>query len=158
MELLERDEPRAIMAAAFKQACDQEGTIVLVSGEAGIGKTAFVTDFVETQRSRTRIFWGTCDPLFTPRPLGPIYDIAVRSLPQLLDLLNSGVDWLATAAALQKVLLEGPSPAIMVFEDIHWADEATLNLIKYIGRRVQHTKSLFILTYREDEIDSKHPL
>ena len=142
----------------FKQVSANEGAIVLVSGEAGIGKTAFVTDFAGSQRPFARILWGACDPLFTPRPLGPIYDIALRDLPHLLELLNSGANWFAIAAALQKILIESPAPTIVVFEDIHWADEATLDLIKYLGRRVQQAKTLLILTYREDEVGGKHML
>jgi len=55
----------------------------------------------------------------------------------LLDLLGSGADWITIAAALHKNLLESPTPTLLVFEDIHWADEATLDLIKYSGRRVE---------------------
>ena len=158
MELLERDAPRALIEDTFKRVCAGEGAIALVSGEAGIGKTAFVTDFTGSQRAFTQVLWGACDPLYTPRPLGPIYDIAVRDLPHLLDLLSSGADWFAIAAALQKTLIEGQAPTILVLEDIHWADEATLDLIKYLGRRVQQTKTLLILTFREDEAGAKHPL
>jgi DNA-binding CsgD family transcriptional regulator/tetratricopeptide (TPR) repeat protein len=158
MDLLERDAPRAIINDTFKRVSAKEGAIVLVSGEAGIGKTAFVTEFTGSQRPYARVLWGACDPLFTPRPLGPIYDIALRDLPHLLELLNSGANWFAIAAALQKILNESPAPTIVVFEDIHWADEATLDLIKYLGRRVQQAKTLLILTYREDEVGAKHML
>lgn len=158
MDLLERDAPSALINDTFKRVCASEGAIVLVSGESGIGKTSFVTDFTGSQRSFARIIWGACDPLFTPRPLGPIYDIALRDFPHLLDLLNSGADWFAIAVALQKILIEGPAPTIVVFEDIHWADEATLDLIKYLGRRVQQAKTLLILTYRDDEVNGKHTL
>ncbi len=158
MDLLERDAPRASIADTFERVCTGEGAIVLVSGEAGIGKTSFVTDFVESQRQFARVIWGACDPLFTPRPLGPIYDIALRDFPHLLDLLDSGADWLLIAAALYKILIKATTPTIVVFEDIHWADEATLDLIKYLGRRVQQAKTLFILTYRDDEVDSRQTL
>ncbi len=158
MDLLERETQRAIINDTFKQVRAGQGAIVLVSGEAGIGKTSFVTGFAESQRPFARILWGACDPLVTPRPLGPIYDIALRDLPPLLDLLNSGADWFASAAALQKILIESSTPTIVVLEDIHWVDEATMDLIKYLGRRVQQAKTLFILTYRDDEIGSKHKL
>ena len=151
MDLLERDGPRGLLDTAYQRARAQEGMLALVSGEAGIGKTAFVSDFVRARRLDAHVLWGACDPLFTPRPLGPIYDIAISSLPRLLELLNSGADWLTTAAELQKTLLESPAPTILVLEDIHWADEATLDLIKYLGRRAQQSKTLLILTYREDE-------
>jgi len=125
MDLLERDAPRALINDTFKRVCAGQGALVLVSGEAGIGKTSFVTDFVESQRSTARIIWSARDPFFTPRPLGPIYDIALRDFPHLLDLLNSGANWFVIATALQKILIESPSPTILVFEDIHWADEDT---------------------------------
>ena len=83
---------------------------MLVGGEAGIGKTSFVTALAESFQPPGRVLWGACDPLFTPRPLGPIYDIAVGDLPHLLDLLNSGADWLAIAAALHKNLAGKPDP------------------------------------------------
>lgn len=158
MELLERDGPAAILNEAFKRACTGEGVVILVGGEAGIGKTAFVSAFTRAQEKHARVLWGACDPLFTPRPLGPIYDIAIRSLPHLLDLLNGGADWLNTATELQKNLLERSDPTVIVFEDVHWADEATLDLIKYLGRRVHQTRTLLILTYREDEVGGKHLL
>ena len=158
MELLEREGPAAVLNEAFTRACAGEGAVVLVSGEAGIGKTAFVRAFTGADEQHARILWGACDPLFTPRPLGPLYDIAVRDLPRLHDLLNHGADWLNTAAELLKILLERPGPTIIVFEDVHWADEATLDLIKYLGRRVNQTRTLLILTYREDEVGGNHPL
>ncbi len=158
MDLLERETQWQRMNDAIKGVRAGEGTIVLVSGEAGIGKTSFVTAVTEAFRPLTRVLWGACDPLFTPRPLGPIYDIAVSNLTHLLNLLNSGADWFAIAAALHKALLEGPIPTLLVFEDIHWADEATLDLVKYLGRRIRQTKTLLILTYREDEAGSKHQL
>lgn len=72
--------------------------------------------------------------------------------------INQGADWFAIATALRKNLLESKTPTLLVLEDIHWADEAMLDLVKYLGRRVQHTKTLLILIYREDETESKHTL
>jgi DNA-binding CsgD family transcriptional regulator len=158
MDLLEREPQLQQMKETFKGVLKEEGAIVVVSGEAGIGKTSFVKALIESLHSSARVLWGACDPLYTPRPLGPIYDIAMGEIPQLLKLLKSGADWLNIAAALHKTLLESPTPLLLVFEDIHWADEATLDLIKYIGRRIQQTKTLLILTYREDEAGIKHPL
>jgi DNA-binding CsgD family transcriptional regulator len=158
MDLLEREVQREVLQNALEQVRQGHGSIVLVSGEAGVGKTAFVADFVAPYRSTGQVFWGACDPLFTPRPLGPLYDMALQKIPNLLDLLNSGANWLAAALALLKALLDPPAATIVVFEDIHWADEATLDLLKYLGRRVEQTHTLFILTYREDEVGNQHPL
>jgi len=158
MDLLEREPQLQRMKETFKAVSDGQGNIVVVSGEAGIGKTSFVTAVTGSLKSSARILWGACDPLFTPRPLGPVYDIAVGELPPILKLLKSGADWLAIAAALHQALRESPTPVLLVFEDIHWADEATLDLIKYLGRRIQQTNTLLILTYREDEAGGRHPL
>jgi hypothetical protein len=104
------------------------------------------------------VFWGACDPLFTTRPLCPLYDIALQNIPGLLDLLNWGANWLDVALALLKVLLDNPAATIVVIEDVHWADEATLDLLKYLWRRIEQTHTLLILSYREDEVGSRHPL
>ncbi len=146
------------MNEGIKRLRAGEGAVVLIGGEAGIGKTSFVTVTTGSIQPPIRVLWGFCDPLFTPRPLGPIYDIAVSDLHHLLDLLNAGADWLSIAAALHRTLLENSTPTILVFEDIHWADEATLDLIKYLGRRVHQTKTLLVLTYREAEPGSRHLL
>jgi DNA-binding CsgD family transcriptional regulator len=158
MELLERESQRISLNNALDEARHGNGRIVLVSGEAGIGKTSLVSSFLEKHRHKYRVFWGACDPLFTPRPLGPLYDIALQSLPALTDMLNSGANWLSIASALLETLQESPSPSIIVFEDIHWADEATLDLLKFLGRRIQPAHALLILTYRDDEVDHQHPL
>lgn len=158
MDLLERESQWQQMNDAIKGMRAGEGAIALIGGEAGIGKTSFVTSLTESFRPLTRVLWGACDPLFTPRPLGPVYDIATGDLTHILDLLHSGADWFAIAAALHTALLESSIPVLLVFEDIHWADEATLDLVKYLGRRIHQTKTLLILTYREDEAGSKHQL
>ena len=75
MELLERELFSSQLSAVFSDVAAGNGCFVLVSGEAGIGKTSLVEQFVESQRAQTSIFWGACDALFTPRPLGPLYDI-----------------------------------------------------------------------------------
>jgi DNA-binding CsgD family transcriptional regulator/tetratricopeptide (TPR) repeat protein len=129
---------------------------VLVSGEAGIGKTSLVDHFTQAHRDSARVLWGACDSLFTPRPLGPLHDIAVQVDDELAALLRSDANQLAIFSACFVELQQ--SPSIVVFEDIHWADEATLDLIKFLGRRIQRTASLLILTYRDDELDVAHPL
>ncbi len=158
MDLLERESQWQQMNDAIKGVRAGDGAVVLIGGEAGIGKTSFVTAITGSVWPSIRVLWGACDPLFTPRPLGPIYDLAVGDLPHLLDPLDSGADWLTIAVALHKTLLEDSTPTILVFEDIHWADEATLDLIKYLGRRVHQIKTLLVLTYREDEAANKHQL
>jgi DNA-binding CsgD family transcriptional regulator len=156
LELLERDAFMSELGVMLKEALAGQGRVALVYGEAGIGKTSLVEYFTRAHQGSVRVLWGTCDSLFTPRPLGPLHDIAMQVEGELPALLNSSTDrqaiFSATVVELQDL------PTIVVFEDIHWADEATLDLVKFLGRRIQRTASLFILTYRDDEFSPEHPL
>ena len=156
MQLLERESSLQRLELALQEAMAGQGHVVLVSGEAGIGKTSLVDHFSRTHRDSVRILWDACDSLFTPHPLGPLHDIALQLDGELPALLQAGANQLAIFSAclveMQRV------PSIVVFEDIHWADEATLDLIKFLSRRIQLTKSLLILSYRDDELSPRHPL
>src|SRR5262245_7045957 len=148
MELIEREEFLKELATAFTAVTAGKGQFVLVSGEAGIGKTSLVESFAETQK-QARLLWGACDALFTPRPLGPLYDIAPQAQSNLLNLLEEEAP---RASILQAVLeeIDGRIPSIFVIEDVHWADEATLDLLKFLGRRINRVKSMVVATYRDD--------
>ncbi|GAA3292125.1 AAA family ATPase [Dactylosporangium vinaceum] len=141
MALIEREA--ALDALAEYAAGD--GGVVLVSGEAGVGKTALVEEFT---RGRDRVAWGMCDGLFTPRPLGPLFDIAEQIG---LD-TATGRDELF-GAALQQITKHID---ILVIEDLHWADEATIDLVRYLSRRLRGTVA--ILTYRNDGLAPGDPL
>jgi len=156
MKLLERDSFLHQLELTLQEAMAGQGRVVLVSGEAGIGKTSLVDHFTQAHRDSIRVLWGACDSLFTPRPLGPLLDIALQLEGELPALLHSGANQLAIFSACLVEMQQ--SPSIVVFEDIHWADEATLDLIKFLGRRIQLTKSLLILNYRDDELSARHPL
>ena len=156
MELLEREAGLQELATALRDATASEGRVVLVSGEAGIGKTALIERFTRERGDSVRVLWGVCDSLFTPRPLGPLHDMAAQTKGNLLALLGSDAN---LTTIFSTVLVELQSrPTIAVFEDAHWADEATLDLLKYLSRRVTRTSALLVLTYRDDELDPKHPL
>ncbi|GAC1450116.1 MAG: AAA family ATPase [Ktedonobacterales bacterium] len=157
-DLLERDQLLAALHALLRQAAGHSGTTALVSGEAGIGKTALIERFVESQRTTARTLWGGCEALFTPRPLGPLYDIARQIGGKLHTLLEHEPSQAALFSAFFDELHASARPTIVVFEDVHWADEATLDLIKFLGRRVHQLAVLFVATYRNDELGKDHPL
>ncbi len=156
MVLLERALYLSILEDALTETLAGTGQVVLVRGEAGIGKTALVQAFTRQKENQVRVLWGICDPLFTPRPLGPLFDIAAQLQGQLFGLLNSNAESLTIFSHFLIDLQH--SPAIVVFEDVHWADEASLDLLRYIGRRITRTQSLLLLTYREDELGPQHQL
>lgn len=156
MQLYERDIPLQALDLALQQASGGAGCIVLVSGEAGIGKTTLIETFATSRFEQERIWWGTCDALFSPRPLGPLFDIALQSKGELLSLINQNADRSSIFTAFFSQIQSHSS--IVIIDDVHWADEATLDLIKFVGRRIQRTPSLLILTYRDDEIGAVHPL
>ena len=155
MELLEREQSLADLTR-WLEAATGSGCIALVSGEAGIGKTSLMHEFSRRQ-SLARVLWGACDALFTPRPLAPLHDIARQTKGALLATIDSGAarDQIFTAALDE---LERGAAALVVFEDVHWADEATLDLLKFLGRRIQRTRAMLAVTYRDDEVGARHPL
>lgn len=156
MALLERAQCFKDLTAWLGAAAERGGLVVLLEGEAGIGKTSLVQEFARTQQSVARVLWGACDALFTPRPLGPLHDIARQARGRLPAALAAGSRDAIFSAALDE--LEHGPPSLVVLEDLHWADEATLDLLKFLGRRIQRARSCLIITYRDDELGPRHPL
>jgi predicted ATPase len=101
------------------------GHTVLVTGEAGIGKTSLIESFIEQQLENARILAGACDALFTPRPLGPLYDMAQQIADDFPQLLKTEVERPAIFNAFLEELRDSVLPTIVIIEDVHWADEAT---------------------------------
>ena len=155
MELLERKQCLADLADWLRRALEGAGCITLLGAEAGIGKTALLQEFAKAPLG-ARVLWGGCDALFAPRPLGPLYDIARQARGELLATMNSNASReVIFAAALSEL---ERTPTLLVFEDMHWADEATLDLLKYLGRRIQRARAMLAVSYRDDEVGPRHPL
>jgi ATP/maltotriose-dependent transcriptional regulator MalT len=157
MTLLERAPALDALATALAEAAAGEGRVALVYGEAGIGKTSLVDHFTRARAGDARTLWGGCDSLHTPRPLGPIYDIAPQAGPALRERLDAGAPPRAIFSAVLEELGRRP-PVVVVLEDLHWADAATLDLVKFLGRRIRQVPALLVLTYRDDELGPRHPL
>ena len=155
-DLLERDRELAALADGLREAQRGRGRLTLVVGEAGAGKTTLARRFCADAGS-ARILWGACDALATPRPLGPLADIAADTGGELLAAVERGDSAHAVLAAL-RAEVAGPRPAIVVLEDVHWADEATLDVLRVLGRRATELPALVIATFRDDEITADHPL
>ena len=135
-----------------------EGRVVFITGEPGIGKTSLVTRFLQGLAPGSRILLGACDDLTIPRPLGPFRDFAGRVSPALAEALASG----AAPYEIQTLLIEElelrPVPTVLVLEDVHWADEATVDSITLVGRRIGSLHALLVVTFRGGEAPPGHPL
>ena len=151
--LLERAEELDAVAAAVREAGRRRGSVVLVSGEAGIGKTSMVRAFTERVAGRARLLVGGCDDLVTARPLGPLRDAAAGSAGALEMALLGGGD--VFSAIVEE--LSGPRVTVVVVEDLHWADDATLDVLGYLARRLADLPAVLVLTYRDDAAPA-HPV
>jgi len=147
--LLERHDLLAELAALAQAAAAGQGATVLVSGEAGIGKTSLLERFA-AGHERGRVLWGGCESLATPRPLGPLHDIATQASSALRAALARPHDRAALFGAVLDELARPPMPTLLIFEDVHWADEATLDLVKFLGRRIHRLPALLVLSHRDD--------
>ena len=155
MELLEREDQLAMLDSWLAEVrAGGRGQMVLLGGEAGVGKTAIVRAFGERHRS-VAVLAGGCEALFTPRPLGPLLDIAAEVGGELAEVTERGASAGEVLVALARAIRGSP---VVVLEDLHWADEATLDVVHLLGRRVAGMPALVIATYRDDELERDHPL
>src|SRR5689334_5024787 len=135
MELLERASFLRTLAEYGDEAAQGNGRLVLLSGESGIGKTVLLEGF-QRQLAGARWLWGACDGLLTPRPLGPVFDIAGQLGGELDELCRTGAPRDRMYAAFLAELDAPGELTVAVIEDVHWADEATTDLLSYLGRRL----------------------
>ncbi len=155
--LLERETQLAALASYAGEARKAQGRLVLVAGEAGVGKSALVEQ-LQRNLPGASWYWGACDGLFTPRPLGPLFDIASKLGGELLELCRADAPREALFGALLRQVSEPDALHVVVVEDIHWADEATIDLLRFLGRRIRDATVLLIATYRDDGLAAGDPL
>lgn len=152
VELLERESALNPLRERLRGAAAR-GHVALVAGEAGIGKTSVLRALAETHDP---VWWGACDALQTPLPLSPLLDIAHEARPRFATKLDG-----PRPALFEAVLDEmrgAAAPVLVVIEDAHWADDATLDLLKFLGRRIERTHALLAVSFRDDEVTATHPL
>jgi DNA-binding CsgD family transcriptional regulator/tetratricopeptide (TPR) repeat protein len=157
MELLEREAHLGRLEVLLAAAASGEGEMVLVGGEAGAGKTSLVQRFAEQVDRRSRVMIGSCDAMSAPRPLGPLFDVAPKLGQPVSKLLREPERRTDLFLAVLDALAAGVEPIVLVVEDVHWADDATIDLLRFLGRRIDSTRALLIATYRDDEVSGTHP-
>ncbi|GAB3096905.1 ATP-binding protein [Lysobacter terrae] len=157
MNLFERDSLLGSLEGLLHEAAAGSGRMVLVGGEAGIGKTSLATA-LRDRRGTAALWWGACDALQTPHPLAPLHDIARANAVGFKPLLAQEAGRAQLFEAVLADLQASTVPTLFVVEDAHWADEATLDLLKFLGRRLEHLRCLLLVTYRDDEVTAHHPL
>jgi predicted ATPase len=156
-DLLEREAAQTMLLDALSAARGGEGRLVFVSGDAGIGKSALVRAFC-AEAPDARVLSGSCDGLRTPRPLGPFLDIADACGGALADTVAGGGSAQAVFEALVEELRSSRGETIALVEDVHWADEATLDVVRLLCRRAEQLGALVLVTYRTDELARTHSL
>lgn len=156
--LLDREGPLEALLTAVRNAASGHGSIVLLEGEAGIGKSSLLREFAEHADKGCRVLWGWCEALFTPCPLGPLQDMRQSLDPRVAALLDQAAPPERLFPVLLNVLQHADDAIVLIFEDVHWADNATLDLVKYLGRRISLLPTALVLSLRSDEIGADHPL
>jgi DNA-binding CsgD family transcriptional regulator len=154
VKLIERTEELCRLQAWADDARSGRGGMLIVSGESGAGKTSFVESFVDDWVHDERLLWGVCDPLPTPRPLGPIRDLSHRLAPACRELLRRSEAPYDIFAALRDDLCAAPS--VFVLDDLQWADQGTIDLLRFVLRRIAQSRSLIVGIIRDDEVGANH--
>jgi DNA-binding CsgD family transcriptional regulator/tetratricopeptide (TPR) repeat protein len=163
VELIERESAVRALQGALQQAGQGRGGTVLLFGEAGIGKTSLLKAVFDVAPAAhgceaPHVLRGGCEALFSPRPLGPLHDMAHGLGERFRAALARERGQHEAFALAMAELRDMARVAVMIIEDVHWADEATLDFIKYLGRRIEASRLLLVLSYRDDELGERHPL
>jgi DNA-binding CsgD family transcriptional regulator len=170
--LVGRERELAVLHQNVDAAMGGHGGLVLIGGEAGIGKTALAETVCREATERgARVLVGHCYDLTETPPYGPWIELFGRyrqtdDLPSLPDAFarRGTVGPVASQAALFQqaldffVALAARHPLVILLDDLHWADSASLDLLRVLARSLMQHPLLLLATYRVDELTRRHPL
>ena len=137
-------------------ASSESGRLVWLTGEAGVGKTTVLRAFASQVEAPT---WrGQCDPLTTPRPLGPLMDLAAGPIAELQRTWADGAEPFTAFGVMLEAIRRQSIPPVIILEDLHWADDGTLDLLRFLTRRLSGTPCLIIASVRDHEFSVRPEL
>lgn len=168
--LVGREREQAVLGEELASAIDGRGGLVLIAGEAGIGKTTLARDLLrEAGRRQVQVLVGHCYDLTNTPPYGPWLDLFTgsrasdRPAPPAAfaggRLAGTITDQAALFAEVHEFFAAATAlcPTLVVLEDLHWADPASIELLRYLTARIGSHPLLVIATYRVDELTRSHP-
>lgn len=158
MLLLERQDELDRLQARFGRLGTEGGACVVVSGEAGIGKTSLIEAFAASLPAGTPCWRSGCEDLVAARPLGPLIDLAGHLPPSVEHVLQEGRTHDGLFPAVLRSLAASPAPRVLVIEDLHWADAGTLDFVRWLARRLGGLPLMFLLSHRDEALGDTHPL
>ncbi len=161
VRLHEREAPLCRLASRVQALADNhqaEGGCIALSGEAGVGKTSLLQALRRDSGASVQWLWGLCEPLLSPPPLAPLLDLLDQLPPSLASLVRHGARFADVLAGMVELLADRRTPKVLVVEDVHWADGATLDLLRYLARRIERTRALLVITWRDEDLAADHGL
>ena len=156
--MLEREPYLTRLAEHLRRAAAGRGRVVFVGGEAGDGKTALVEEFRQRVAGSAEVLRASCDALSTPGPLGPLRDLAPKLGLRIAPADIAGAQREALFHGVLDAFAARPGPIVVIGEDAHWSHGATLDLVRFLARRIDDLALLLVITYRDDEVGPTHPL
>lgn len=151
---LERGGPLAQISACARAAGGSRGRTVLVIGEAGAGKSTLLRAF-EAQAVNFAFLHGACEDLSIAEPLGPLYDLTRAVGIDLDAMMHPESERLAVFGSVLDQIEVPDRSVILMIEDVHWADEATLDFIRFAARRLHDRRLLLVMTARDSETEGR---
>lgn len=150
--VVERDVEQAVLEVQLTGLQRGSGGLVTVSGEAGAGKSTLLALFEQRCAEReVSVARGCCDPLSTARTLGAWRDIAADPVTRLGNTFASGRDQVDVVEDLLAALRRVDNPLAIVIEDLHWADDATLAVLRFLAPRLHGLGVLIVASIRTED-------